>query len=55
MAQARGRVNERVEGGTAWAIIDRMSNKYLGQPYPARTDRNIFLVELEHALAQAFG
>ena len=55
MAQVRGRVTDWVEGDAAWAIIDRMSNKYLGQPYPVSTDRIIFLVEPEHALAQAFG
>ncbi len=55
MAQVRGRVTERLEGDAAWTIIDRMSNKYLGQPYPLRTDRVVFLVEPEHALAQVFG
>jgi PPOX class probable F420-dependent enzyme len=55
MAQVRGRVTARVEGDAAWTIIDRMSNKYLDQPYPLRQDRVVFLVEPEHALAQAFG
>jgi PPOX class probable F420-dependent enzyme len=55
MAQVRGRVTARVEGAAAWTIIDRMSNKYLGQPYPLRQDRVVFLVEPEHALALAFG
>lgn len=45
MAQVRGRVTERVEGAGAWIIIDRISGKYTGQPYPLRTDRVVFLVE----------
>jgi PPOX class probable F420-dependent enzyme len=55
MATVRGRVVERVEGDAAWEIIDRISHKYVGQPYPARTGRVVFLIEPEHASAQAFG
>jgi PPOX class probable F420-dependent enzyme len=55
MAQVRGRVTERVEGDAAWRIIDRISRKYTGQPYPLRTDRVVFLVEADHARGQAFG
>jgi PPOX class probable F420-dependent enzyme len=55
MAQVRGRVTARIEGDAAWTIIDRMSDKYLGRPYPLRQDRIVFLVEPEHALAQTFG
>jgi PPOX class probable F420-dependent enzyme len=55
MAQVRGCVTARIEGETAWTIIDRMSNIYLGQPYPLRQDRVVFLVEPEYALAQTFG
>jgi PPOX class probable F420-dependent enzyme len=55
MAQVRGRVSERVEGEAAWVIIDRISHKYTGQPYPLRTDRVVFLIEPEHAQAQAYG
>lgn len=55
MAQVRGRVAERVEGDAAWTIIDQISDKYTGQPYPLRTDRVVFLVEPEHAWAMAFG
>lgn len=39
MAAVRGRVTERLEGDAAFAIIDRISHKYTGQPYPLRTDR----------------
>jgi PPOX class probable F420-dependent enzyme len=55
MAQVRGRVSEILEGDPAWAIIDRIAHKYIGAPYPLRTDRVLFLVDAEHAWAQAFG
>ena len=55
MAQVRGRVCERLEGDRAWEVIDRISDKYIGQPYPLREDRVVFLVEPERAWAQAFG
>lgn len=55
MAQIRGRVIERLEGEEAWVVIDRISHKYTGHPYPLRTDRVVFLVDPEHALAQAYG
>ena len=55
MAQVRGRVAERLEGDAAWAVIDRISHKYTGQPYPLRTDRVVFLVEPERARAQSYG
>jgi PPOX class probable F420-dependent enzyme len=55
MAQVRGRVNEILDGDAAWRIIDRIADKYIGAPYPLRTDRVIFLVDVEHAWAKAFG
>ena len=55
MAAVRGRVTERVEGERGWAIIDRLSQKYLGQPYPLRTDRVVYLIEPEHARAASYG
>ena len=55
MAQVLGRVSERVEGDEAWAIIDRISRKYTGQPYPLRTDRVVFLIDPEQTLARAYG
>jgi PPOX class probable F420-dependent enzyme len=55
MAGVRGRVAERLEGDAAWEVIDRISHKYTGGPYPLRTDRVVFLVEPEHAWAQAYG
>jgi PPOX class probable F420-dependent enzyme len=53
-AYVRGRVVERVGGEEGWAIIDRISEKYTGGPYPLRTDRVAFLVEAERAKAQSF-
>lgn len=55
MALVRGRVTARLDGGPAWEVIDRISRTYIGQPYPLRTDRVVFLIEPEHARAQAFG
>lgn len=55
MAQVRGRVSEILDGDPAWAIIDRIAGKYIGAPYPLRSDRVIFLVAVEQAWARAFG
>jgi PPOX class probable F420-dependent enzyme len=55
MAQVRGRVVERLEGDAGWAVIDRISHKYTGQPYPLRTDRVAFLVDADRASAQTYG
>jgi PPOX class probable F420-dependent enzyme len=55
MAAVRGRVAKRVEGDAAWEVIDRISRKYTGQPYPLREDRVVFLVDAERAWMQAFG
>lgn len=54
MAHIRGRVCERVEGDRAWTIIDRMSQRYLGGPYPLREDRIVYLIEPQVMWAQAF-
>jgi PPOX class probable F420-dependent enzyme len=55
MAQVRGRVVERREGAAGFEVIDRLSEKYLGGPYPLRSDRVVYLVEPERAWAQDFG
>jgi PPOX class probable F420-dependent enzyme len=55
MAAVRGRVAEVLEGDPAWEVIDRISHKYTGQPFPLREDRVVFLVEAERAWMQAFG
>jgi PPOX class probable F420-dependent enzyme len=54
MASVRGRA-QRLEGDAAWEVIDRIAHKYTGQPYPLRTGRVVYLVDSEHAWAQAFG
>jgi PPOX class probable F420-dependent enzyme len=54
-ALVRGRVTDRVEGDAGWEIIDRMSHKYIGQPYEPRTDRVVYLIDVEWARAIAFG
>ena len=55
MAHVRGRVVEVVEGDAAWTIIDRLSDQYLGRPYPLRTDRVVFVIAPDRARAQDFG
>jgi PPOX class probable F420-dependent enzyme len=55
MAQVRGHVAERLEGDAAFEVIDRLSVKYTGQPYPLREDRVVFLVEPDRAWGQSFG
>jgi PPOX class probable F420-dependent enzyme len=54
MAQVRGRVVATVDGAAGWAIIDRLSQEYLGGPYPLRSDRVALLVEPDRAWAQTF-
>ena len=41
----RGRVVEWLEGDAAWAIVDRISTKYTGNPYPRDDERVIALIE----------
>jgi PPOX class probable F420-dependent enzyme len=43
----RGRVVEWLEGDAAWEIIDRISTKYTGAPYPRREERVVAVVEPE--------
>jgi hypothetical protein len=43
----RGRVVEWLDGDTAWSIIDRISIKYTGRPYPRHEARVVALVEPE--------
>jgi PPOX class probable F420-dependent enzyme len=49
MAQVRGRLGEIVDGDRGWEIIDAIAHKYIGAPYPLRTDRVAFLIDVEHA------
>ena len=41
----RGRVVEWLQGDAAWAIVDRISTKYTGNPYPRDDERVIALIE----------
>jgi PPOX class probable F420-dependent enzyme len=54
MATVRGRVAHVVDGDAGWAIIDRISQRYLGTPYPLREDRVVYLVDAETVTTQAF-
>ena len=46
MVQVRGRVAETLEGEAALAVIDRLSDDYLGVPFPMRSGI-VYLVEAE--------
>jgi hypothetical protein len=54
MAQVLGRARH-VEGDAAWAVIDRLSRKYTGQPCPLRAGRVVLLVTPERAWARMYG
>jgi PPOX class probable F420-dependent enzyme len=43
----RGRVVEWLDGDAAWAIIDQLSIKYTGAPYPRGQERVVALIEPE--------
>lgn len=43
----RGRVVEWLEGDAAWAIIDRVTAKYTGQPYPRGEERVVAVIEAQ--------
>ena len=51
----RGQVVELVDGDRAWEIIDRISQKYIGQPYPLRTGRIVFLIKPDQTQFVNFG
>ncbi|GAA2386755.1 PPOX class F420-dependent oxidoreductase [Nonomuraea africana] len=54
MATVRGTA-ELLDGEAAWEIIDRISHKYTGGPYPRGEERVVFLVSPAHAVAVNFG
>jgi PPOX class probable F420-dependent enzyme len=47
-AQIRGRVVETLDGDQALEVIDRISDHYIGQPFPMRSG-TVFLVEPERS------
>jgi PPOX class probable F420-dependent enzyme len=49
-ADVRGRVVERLDGDAALAAMDRLSQKYVGAPFPMRNPTTVaFVVEVEQA------
>jgi PPOX class probable F420-dependent enzyme len=55
MATVRGHVVATLDGDEGWGVIDEIAQKYIGAPYPLRTDRVVYLVEPERVFAHAFG
>jgi PPOX class probable F420-dependent enzyme len=45
-ARIRGRVVQTIEGDEALEVIDRLSNRYTGQPFPMRSG-TVYLIEPE--------
>jgi PPOX class probable F420-dependent enzyme len=43
----RGRVVEWLDGDAAWEVIDRISTRYIGQPYSREQERVVALIEPE--------
>ncbi len=43
----RGRVVEWLEGDAAWEVVDRIAQKYIGQPYGRDAERVVALIEPE--------
>jgi len=46
----RGRVVEWLEGAAAWEIVDQISTKYTGAPYPRGEERIVAVVEPERQI-----
>lgn len=45
----RGRVVDWLDGDDAWSVVDELSAKYIGMPYPRDGERVVALVEVDHA------
>ncbi|MEV1001865.1 PPOX class F420-dependent oxidoreductase [Nonomuraea sp. NPDC050202] len=43
----RGRVVEWLEGDAAWEVVDQISTKYIGEPYPREEERVVAVIEPE--------
>ncbi|WP_282783804.1 MULTISPECIES: TIGR03618 family F420-dependent PPOX class oxidoreductase [unclassified Nocardia] len=54
MATVRGRVARRLTGDSAWVVIDRMSHKYLGVPYPREEERVVYAIDPVHVWTKDF-
>jgi hypothetical protein len=49
-ADVRGRVVERMDGDAALAAMDRLSQKYIGAPFPMRNPTTVvYVVEVDRA------
>jgi PPOX class probable F420-dependent enzyme len=55
MAMLRGRVSRRLAGEPAWEVIDQISHKYVGTPYPRDEDRVVYVIEATHVQSQSYG
>lgn len=47
----RGRVVEWLDGDAAWEVIDRIAQKYIGQPYGRDAERVVALIEPTRQIA----
>ncbi|MBE1874662.1 PPOX class F420-dependent oxidoreductase [Myceligenerans pegani] len=55
-AWLRGRVTRVVDGEAGWALVDRLSTKYTGGPYPREAGaRQAYLVEVTGSGGMDFG
>jgi PPOX class probable F420-dependent enzyme len=54
MLHVRGRVTDIRDDDAGWAIIDALAEKYLGGPYPLRSDRAAYVIEPERVMTQSF-
>jgi PPOX class probable F420-dependent enzyme len=54
-ATVRGRVVDRVEGDAALAVMDRMSVRYIGDPFPYRESGTAYFIEPERSSWQELG
>ena len=46
----RGRVVDWIDGDAGWEIVDQLSMKYLGAPYPREQERVVAVVEPERLI-----
>ncbi len=47
----RGRVVDWLDGDTAWSVVDEISTKYIGEPFPRRARRVVALIEPDRQTA----
>jgi PPOX class probable F420-dependent enzyme len=54
-ATVRGRVVDRVDGQAALEVMDRMSVRYTGKPFPYRESGSAYFIEPERSSWQELG